>query len=86
MLTEGNRHSGVVTAWFWARIRYWLDNGFEGSKFLDFAQSVAERRRFRGCGVSLGRFGLRGWAGGDGGCQCWEFGPDWPISILEVKL
>ena len=116
-----------------------MDNGLEGSKFLDFAQSVSERRRFRGCGVSLGRlgfaafagglgvmeaasaaslgsdwpisilgfkfghfrssekgdlglwggfaaFGLRGWAGGDGGCQCWEFGPDWPISILGIKL
>ena len=33
-----------------------------------------------------GVLGLRGWAGGDGGCQCWEFGPDWPISILGVKL
>ena len=121
-----------------------MDNGLEGSKFLEFAQSVSERRRFRGCGVSLGRLGfagglgvmeaasaaslgpigryrfwdsnyntgfsfkwvifarlkegdlglwggfgalgLRGWAGGDGGCQCCKFGPDWPISILGLKL
>ena len=37
-----------------------MDNGLEGSKFLDFAQSVSERRRFRGCGVSLGRLGFAG--------------------------
>ena len=34
----------------------------------------------------LGTLGLRGWAGGDGGCQCWEFGPDWPISIWGDKI
>ena len=40
-----------------------MDNGLEGSKFLDFAQSVSERRRFRGCGVSLGRLGFAGGLG-----------------------
>ena len=34
----------------------------------------------------FGALGLRGWAGGDGGCQCCEFGPDWPLAILGVKL
>ena len=86
MLTEGNRHSGVVTAWFWARIRYWLDNGFEGSKFLDFAQSVSERRRFRGCGVSLGRLGFAGGLGVMEAASAASWGSDWPISILGVEL
>ena len=40
-----------------------MDNGFEGSKFLGFAQGVSERRRFRGCGVSLGRLGFAGGLG-----------------------
>ena len=34
----------------------------------------------------FGALGLRGWAGGDGGCQCCEFGPDWPISILGAQI
>ena len=34
----------------------------------------------------FGTLGLRGWAGGDGGCQCCEFGPDWPISILGAQI
>ena len=34
----------------------------------------------------FGALGLRGWAGGDGGCQCCESGPDWPISILGAQI
>ena len=86
MLTEGNRHSGVVTAWFWARIGYRLDNGFEGSKFLGFAQGVSERRRFRGCGVSLGRLGFAGGLGVMEAASAASLRSDRPISILGDEL
>ena len=63
MLTEGNRNSdlggegggngqlngpGALKT-----------NGFEGSKFLEFAH-VSERKRFGGVGVGLGRLGFAG--------------------------
>ena len=63
-----------------------MDNGLEGSKFLEFAQSVSERRRFRGCGVSLGRLGFAGGLGVMEAASAASLGPDWPISILGVKL
>ena len=69
MLTEGNRHSGVVRCLVLGTNRISV-----GSKFLDFAHGVSERRRFRGCGVSLGRLGFAGGLEGDGGCQCCQFG------------
>ena len=43
MLTEGNRHSGVVRCLVLGMNRILVDNGLDGSKFLEFAQSVCER-------------------------------------------
>ena len=63
-----------------------MDNGLEGSKFLDFAQSVSERRRFRGCGVSLGRLGFAGGLGVMEAASAASLGSGWPISILGFKL
>ena len=63
-----------------------MDNGLEGSKFLEFAQSVSERRRFRGCGVSLGRLGFAGGLGVMEAASAASLGSDWPIPILGVKL
>ena len=64
-----------------------MDNGLEGSKFVDFAQSVSERRRFRGCGVSLGRLGFAGGLGVMEAASAASLGSGWPIiSILGFKL
>ena len=63
-----------------------MDNGFEGSKFLGFAQGVSERRRFRGCGVSLGRLGFAGGLGVMEAASAASLRSDRPISILGDEL
>ena len=82
MLTEGNRNSDLGGEWSieWTGGAL-KTNGFEGSKFLEFAQNVSDSVRKKaiwGCGGGFGALGLRGWAGAG---QCCEFRPDWPISI-----
>ena len=64
MLTEGNRNSDLGGEWSieWTGGAL-KTNGFEGSKFLEFAQNVSERKRFGGVGVGLGRLGFAGGLG-----------------------
>ena len=63
MLTEGNRNSDLGGEWSieWTGGAL-KTNGFEGSKFLEFAH-VSERKRFGGVGVGLGRLGFAGGLG-----------------------
>jgi len=65
-----------------------IDFGIQINTGFSFKRVIFARLKEGDLGLwgGFGTFGLRGWAGGDGGCQCWEFGPDWPISILGIKL
>ena len=63
MLTEGNRNSDLGGEWSieWTGGAL-KTNGFEGSKFLEFAQNVSERKRFGGVGWVWGAWASRvGW-------------------------
>ena len=67
MLTEGNRNSDLGGEWSieWTGGAL-KTNGFEGSKFLEFAQNVSERKRFGGVwvwGAWASRVGLGCWCG-----------------------
>ena len=49
---------------------------------LNGSFSLVRMRRFWRLWGGFGPLGLGGWAGAG---QCWEFRPDWPISIWGSK-
>jgi len=60
------------------RFRFWKSNYNTGFSFKRVIFAYTILRPWGG----IGPLGLGGWVGAG---QCWEFGPDWPISIWGSK-